>query len=151
MQNPPPGQQSYGTPYNAPPSPGGSGKSSTGLDPNVAALLSYVFGWVSGLIFFILEKENRFVRFHAMQSIFFNVLVAVGVIALWIVTFILVLVSSQLPDILGTLLGLVTSLIWLAFCVGLLIAWVMCLIRAYQGQIFKLPIIGNMAEKIVNK
>jgi len=44
-------------------------KSSTGLDENIAALLSYVFGWVSGLIFFLIEKDSRLVRFHAMQSI----------------------------------------------------------------------------------
>lgn len=136
MQNPPPGQIE---------------KSSTGLDANLAALLCYVFGWVSGLVFFLIEKESRLVRFHAMQAILFNVLIAVIAIVLWIVTFILILIGSQLPDIMGTLLGLVVSLIWLVFSVGLLIAWVMCLIRAYQYQYFKLPVIGNMAEKIVNK
>lgn len=136
MQNPPPGQIE---------------KSSTGLDANLAALLCYVFGWVSGLVFFLIEKESRLVRFHAMQAILFNVLVAVVAIVLWIVTFILILIGSQLPDIMGTLMGLAVSLIWLLFSVGLLIAWVMCLIRAYQYQYFKLPLIGNMAEKIVNK
>jgi uncharacterized membrane protein len=136
MQNPPTGQIE---------------KSSTGLDANLAALLCYVFGWVSGLVFFLIEKESRLVRFHAMQAILFNVLIAVIAIVLWIVTFILILIGSQLPDIMGTLLGLVVSLIWLVFSVGLLIAWVMCLIRAYQYQYFKLPVIGNMAEKIVNK
>ncbi len=136
MQNPPPGQIE---------------KSSTGLDANLAALLCYVFGWVSGLVFFLIEKESRLVRFHAMQAILFNVLIAVIAIVLWIVTFILILIGSQLPDIMGTLLGLVVSLIWLVFSVGLLVGWVMCLIRAYQYQYFKLPVIGNMAEKIVNK
>ncbi len=136
MQNPPPGQIE---------------KSSTGLDANLAALLCYVFGWVSGLVFFLIEKESRLVRFHAMQAILFNVLIAVIAIVLWIVTFILILIGSQLPDIMGTLLGLLVSLIWLVFSVGLLVGWVMCLIRAYQYQYFKLPVIGNMAEKIVNK
>jgi uncharacterized membrane protein len=45
------------------------GKSSTGMQPNVAALLSYVLGWITGLIFFLIEKENKFVRFHAAQSL----------------------------------------------------------------------------------
>ena len=45
------------------------GKSSTGIQPNVAALLAYLVGFVSGLVFFLIEKENKFVRFHAMQSI----------------------------------------------------------------------------------
>jgi uncharacterized membrane protein len=136
MQNPPPVQ----TP-----------KSSTGLDENIAALLSYVFGWVSGLIFFLIEKESRLVKFHAMQSILFNVLVVVTGIVLWIVTFILVLIGTQLPGFLGTILSLLVTLIWIVFWIGLLIAWIMCLIKAFQGQYFKLPIIGNFAEKFSAK
>ena len=54
MQNPPPVQ---------------TGKSSTGLDENIAALLAYVFGWISGLILFLMEKDSRLVRFHAMQYV----------------------------------------------------------------------------------
>lgn len=136
MQNPPPAQ---------------AGKSSTGLDENIAALLAYVFGWVSGLIFYLMEKDSKLVRFHAMQSIMLGVVVAVACIALWILTFVLVLVAAALPDIMGTLLSLLISLIWLVLSVGMLIAWILCLVRAYQSQFFKLPVIGNMAEKIVNK
>ena len=136
MQNPPPVQ----TP-----------KSSTGLDENIAALLSYVFGWVSGLIFFLIEKDSRLVRFHAMQSILFNVFIAITGIALWVVVFILLLISTQLPDILGSLMGLLVTLIWIVFSIGLLIGWVMCLIKAFQSQYFKLPIIGNLAEKFSTK
>ena len=136
MQNPPPGL---------------AGKSSTGLDENIAALLTYVFGWVSGLIFFLLEKDSKLVRFHAMQSILLNVFVAVLCFAGWIVTIVLVLIASQLPDILGTLVGLLATLVWVILGAGLLIAWILCLVRAYQGKFFKLPIIGNLAEKIVNK
>ena len=136
MQNPPSGQV---------------GKSSTGLDENIAALISYVFGWISGLVFFLIEKDSKLVRFHAMQSILFCVLVAVLGIALWVVTFLFLLVGASLPDIMGSLLALLGTFIWLIFSVGLLIAWILCLVRAYQGQFFKLPVIGNMAEKIVNK
>lgn len=136
MQNPPPGQ---------------AGKSSTGLDENIAALLAYVFGWVSGLVFYLIEKDSKLVRFHAMQSIMFNALVLVLSVVLWIVTLVLFLVLAMLPDIMGTLMGLLTSLLWLIFSVALLVGWIMCLVKAYQGQFFKLPIIGNMAEKIVNK
>jgi uncharacterized membrane protein len=136
MQNPPPGL---------------AGKSSTGLDENIAALLTYVFGWVSGLIFFLLEKDSKLVRFHGMQSILFNVFVAVLCFAGWIVTIVLVLIASQLPDILGTLVGLIATLVWIILGAGLLIAWILCLVRAYQGKFFKLPFIGNLAEKIVNK
>jgi uncharacterized membrane protein len=136
MQNPPSGQID---------------KSSTGLDENIAALLSYVFGWVSGLVFFLLEKDSKLVRFHAMQSILFCVVVAVLGIALWVVSFLIFLVGAMLPDIMGSLLALLGTFIWLIFSVALLIAWILCLVRAYQGQFFKLPVIGNMAEKIVNK
>jgi len=136
MQNPPPVQ---------------TGKSSTGLDENVAALIAYIFGWLSGLILLLMEKDSRLVRFHAMQSILLNVLVAVIGFVLWIVTFIFVLIASQMGGFLGTIVGLLATLIWIVFCVGLLIAWVMCLIKAYQGQFFKLPVIGNFAEKFVNK
>lgn len=133
------------------PPPGPAGKSSTGLDENIAALLAYVFGWISGLVFFLIEKDSKLVRFHAMQAILFNVCVIVLAVAIWIVTFVLILIASQLADIMGSLIGLVATLIWLVLSVGILIAWVLCLVRAYQGQYFKLPIIGNIAEKIVNK
>ena len=136
MQNPPLGQVA---------------KSSTGLDENIAALLSYIFGWVSGLIFFLIEKDSKFVRFHAMQSILFNVAVGVLCIVLWIVTFILVVIASQLAGALGSLIGLLATLFWFVVLGALLIAWILCLVRAYQLRYFKLPVIGNLAEKIVNK
>ena len=136
MQNPPPVQTT---------------KSSTGLDENVAALLSYVFGWISGLIFFLIEKDSRLVRFHAMQSLLFNVLIAIIAIALWVVLAVLLVVSTQLPGIISSLISLIATLLWIAICVGALIAWVFCLIKAYQSQYFKLPIIGNFAEKFSAK
>src|SRR4026209_2798491 len=108
MQNPPPVQTT---------------KSSTGLDENIAALLSYIFGWVSGLIFFLIEKDSRLVRFHAMQSILLNVSIGVLAFVVWIVVFILLIIVSQISDALSTIVGLLMTLIWLAFSVGILIAW----------------------------
>ena len=136
MQNPPPVQ---------------TAKSSTGLDENVAALLSYIFGWVSGLIFFLIEKDSRLVRFHAMQSILLNVLFAVAGIVLWVVSFIFLMISTQLPGALSTLVGLVFTLVWIIFSVGVLIAIVLCLVKAFQKQYYKFPIIGNFAEKFSAK
>jgi uncharacterized membrane protein len=133
------------------PAPGLPGKSSTGLDENIAALLTYIFGWISGLIFFLIEKDSKLVRFHALQSILFNVLVLIVCFAGWIVTLVLVLILSQLADIMGTLAGLVATLVWLIIGAALLIAFILCLVRAYQGKFFKLPVIGNLAEKFVNK
>jgi uncharacterized membrane protein len=144
MQNPPPVQVT-----NQPPVP--VSKSSTGLDENVAALLSYVFGWVSGLIFFLIEKDSRLVRFHAMQSLLFNVLVAVVGIVLWVVMFVLLLIGTQISGIVSTLITLIATLVWIALVIGILIAWIMCLIKAFQGQYFKLPVIGQFAEKFSAK
>ena len=144
MQNQPPVQVSSQPPAQV-------GKSSTGLDENIAALLSYVFGWVSGLIFFLIEKDSRLVRFHAMQSLLFNVLIAIVAIALWVVFAILWLIASQGPGVLSMLLGLVGTLVWLVLGIGILIGWIMCLIKAYGRQYFKLPIIGNFAEKFSTK
>ena len=136
MQNPPPVQTS---------------KSSTGLDENVAALLSYILGWVSGLVFFLIEKDSRLVRFHAMQSLLLNVSAAIIAIALWIVFAILFVVSTQISGIVSTLITLLGTLVWLVFIIGILIAVIMCLIKAYGRQYFKLPIIGNLAEKFSTK
>ena len=99
-------------------------KSSTGLDENVAGLLCYVLGWVSGLVFFLLETENKFVRFHAIQSILvFGVITVAGIVLGWI-------------PVIGWVIGL------LGF-----VLWVILMIRAYQGVKFKLPWSGNLAEK----
>jgi|SRR4030095_6073596 uncharacterized membrane protein len=132
MQNPPPGQP---------------GKSSTGLDENVASLISYVGGWLSGLIFFLIEKESRLVRFHAMQSILFNVIVVIVWIAIVVVAMILTIILGQISDVLASIAGLITFLLYLAIGLVVVIVWVMCLIKAYQSKMYKLPIIGNYAEK----
>ncbi|HJT27025.1 MAG TPA: DUF4870 domain-containing protein [Pyrinomonadaceae bacterium] len=144
MQNPPPVQVSSQPPAQA-------GKSSTGLDENIAALLSYIFGWVSGLIFFLIEKDSRLVRFHAMQSLLFNVLVGVVAIALWIVLFIVFMIAAQLSSALATVLSLVSILVWGVFLLAILAGFILCLVKAFQGQYFKLPVIGNFAEKFSAK
>ena len=133
------------------PSPVQTAKSSTGLDENIASLLSYVFGWVSGLIFFLIEKDSRLVRFHAMQSILLNAAALVVGIVLWIAWAILAIIFSQVSDVLASLVSFVLGLLILVFYIGLLIAVVFCLIKAYQKQYFKLPVIGNFAEKFSTK
>lgn len=144
MQNPPPVQMSSQPPVQ-------TAKSSTGLDENIAALLSYIFGWISGLVFFLIEKDSRLVRFHAMQSLIFNIVIAVVGIALWIVLFVFFLIVSQISGALATILSLVSVLVWLVFGVAILGGWILCLIKAFQGQYFKLPVIGNFAEKFSAK
>lgn len=118
-------------------------KSSTGLEPNVAALLAYVLTWVTGLIFFLIEKEDRFVRFHAMQAILFGVSTAT--------ISILVGIAIGVMTYLSAILGLLCLLAWLVCMLPFLAGWIICMIKAYQGQMLKLPLIGKMAEAIVNK
>jgi uncharacterized membrane protein len=135
MQNPPPDpayQAPAGTPGSA------HGKSSTGLDANIAAGIAYLFGWVSGLIFFLIEKESRFVRFHAMQSL----LLGAAFFVLWIVLRVL----GSVP-VVGLFAGLLGIVVWLAF----LVLWIICLVKAFTGKDFRIPVIGDYAANIVNK
>ena len=104
------------------------GTTDTGIKPNIAALLAYVVGFITGLIFILIEKKNKFVRFHAMQSI----VVFGGLFVLqWILPFIPVLgiLASGLLSILAVVL------------------WVVLMVKAYQGEMFKLPVVGDIAEK----
>jgi uncharacterized membrane protein len=140
MQNPPPVQTSSQPPAQV-------AKSSTGLDENIAALLSYVFGWITGLVFFLIEKDSRLVRFHAMQSIILSGGGFVVLIALWIVVFILSFIIGQVSGILGFLVSMVFGLVATVIGFAILIGAIIALIKAYQGQYFKLPVVGNLAEK----
>jgi len=144
MQNDPPVQAS-------PASPVAATKSSTGLDENVASLLAYVFGLVSGLIFFFIEKDSRLVRFHGMQSTLLAGVFVVGEMALVIIGFVLVLILSQISGLLSTLVWALISLVEFILFIAVLIGWIMCMIKAYNGQYFKLPILGNFAEKFSQK
>jgi len=134
---------------NPPPVP--VAKSSTGLDENIAALLAYIAGWVSGLVFFLIEKDSKLVRFHAVQSLILSVCAIVVGIVLWVVWIVLAIVASQIADAMGSIVTLLFGLLWLVLSVCFLAGWVLCLVRAYQGQYFKLPVIGNLAEKFANK
>jgi uncharacterized membrane protein len=102
-------------------------KTSTGLDANVAAALSYLVGFVTGIIFLLVEKENKFVRFHAMQS----TLLFIGIVLVNIVV-------NMIP-FLGFLIGVVVII------PGSAILWLLLLFKAYQGEEFKLPLVGQMA------
>jgi uncharacterized membrane protein len=106
----------------------------TGLQPNVAGLLCYLLWWVTGLIFLILEKEDKSVRFHAMQSI-----VVFGVIT---VILIILITLSSIP-VIGLILAILSWIVWLLSVV----LWIVLMVKAYQGQMYKLPVAGDIAEK----
>jgi uncharacterized membrane protein len=108
-----------------------STKTASGLDPNVAAALSYALGWVTGLLFVLTEPDNKFVRFHALQS-----------------------------TIVFAFLSVLCVLLQMFWLVGMLITvflvvpasavlWLILMFKAYQGERFKLPVVGDMAEQRV--
>jgi uncharacterized membrane protein len=105
-------------------------KTASGLDPNVAAALSYSIGWVTGLLFFATEPHNKFVRFHAMQAML--------VFGPACVAFLLCLSIPFLGWILSILIFYGSAALWLIL-----------MLKAYKGERFKLPIAGDMAEEKV--
>ena len=104
------------------------GKTSTGMEQNLEGLLCYVIGWVTGIIFLILEKDNKFVRFHAIQSI-----VVFGAFT------VLAVIFNFIP-VIGWILNLLLGIF--AF-----ILWIVLMVKAYSGQMYKLPVAGDIAEK----
>lgn len=117
------------------PSPQGTGKkSTTGLDSNVAGLLSYLLGWVTGLIFFLLEEKDEFVRFHALQSIVvFGVVTAVEIVLGFL---------SWIPYA-----GIVFTVLQALVGVTAFALWIVLMVRAYQGHRYKLGWAGDLAER----
>jgi uncharacterized membrane protein len=103
-------------------------KTTIGLEENVAGLLCYVLGWVSGIVFLILEPKNNFVRYHAIQSI-----IVFGAIN------IAMAILSPIP-IIGAVFFWILWVLWV-------ILWIVLMVRAYQGKKYKLPVSGNAAEK----
>ena len=106
-----------------------------GLADNVAGMLAY-FTIIPAIIFLVLEPYNksRFIRFHAWQSIFFNIA--------WWVLWIGLRIVLHIP-----FLGFLTFLIWPLIWLGGLIVWIILVIKANQNQMFKLPIIGDLAQQ----
>ncbi|MFP4198884.1 MAG: DUF4870 domain-containing protein [Halanaerobium sp.] len=104
-------------------------KTSLGLDENVEAILAYAGIWITGLIFLFIEKENNHVRFHAMQSLitFFSLFIISSLI---LVIPVIGIFISSLITFLGTVL------------------WFLLMYKAYNGEIFKLPYVGDLAEEL---
>ena len=99
-------------------------KSSTGLDENVAGFFCYLFVFITGIVFLVVEKKSSFVKFHARQST---------------ITFLILLVLSWIP--------VVGFLFWILS----IILWLLLMIKALQGQKYSLPIVGKWAEQKTNQ
>ncbi|QQS32666.1 MAG: hypothetical protein IPM50_13555 [Acidobacteriota bacterium] len=122
-------------------------KTALGLDANIGALLCYLPVCLISLIYSIIviatDKENTFVRFHAFQSLLLTVLYIVLVVAISLVGGV---ISAAVDSTIGSLF----SLLSLVVIVGFLGAMIFGMIKGFQGQIMKLPVIGDMAEKWAN-
>ena len=114
-----------------------------GIDPNLAGLLSYLVSIICPILFIAMEKENKYIRFHAMQALFLQV----GMFIVWIVLTILSVFLGSLGP-LGVLSCLLIPLEFVIF-IGYLVVAIMMMIKAYQGEYYKLPVIGDMAEKYI--
>lgn len=131
----------------ATPASGGGGAapgaaSSSGLTSNVAGALAYVLGFITGIIFLVIDpyKNDKFVRFHAFQSIFFNV----GLIAFWIVWSIL---TALLGALTFGVMGLLMALLGLVIALAIFGFWIFLMYKAYNNEQYMIPFIGELAKK----
>ncbi len=108
-----------------------TGGSATGLEPNVAGLLCYLGGWITGIVFLVIEQKNKFVRFHALQSI---------------VTFGALTVASALLNWVPFVGGFFSAVIG----VSAFVLWILLMVKAYQGELYKIPVAGQVAEGILS-
>ena len=134
-----------------------TGKSALGLEGNIAALIGYIF-WPIALVCVIMEKENKFVRFHAIQSLLYHAAIIVAAILLVIVVIFLGIIGiasaaagSSGGGAIGGILGSLVSLVWMIFILAYVVGLIYAAVQAYGNKMFKLPVVGNMAEKWSNK
>lgn len=97
------------------------------MDPNVAAAMSYALGWITGVLFLLTEPRNRFVRFHAMQSV-------------------LVFGAASVAFFLSLSIPLLGWLLSIVIVYGSAVLWLLLMFKAYQGEKFKLPVAGEIAD-----
>ncbi len=106
-----------------------------GVSENIAGVIAYILGWITGLILLVIEKENKFVRFHAAQST-----------ALYAGLFILNIVLGFLSGI--AYVGLIFSLISILVALISFVLWIFLMYKAFKGEMYRLPVIADYADKL---
>ena len=120
-------------------------ETSIGLQPNIAGLLCYVAGWITGIIFLVIEKKSTFVKFHAWQSIMtFGILTAIQIIVSPV--FAGIAVATLSPGLLVAS-GVLGTIVWILTFV----LWIILMIQAGTGKMWKVPLVGDWAEKQASK
>ncbi|MGM0381091.1 MAG: DUF4870 domain-containing protein [bacterium] len=121
---------------------GNSADTSTGMEPNVAGALSYLLGVITGILFYVIEKENEFIRFHAMQSIIlFGGLFVAGTLLSVVVTILAVI------PIIGWIIAALLSLFSLLLTPFIIALWVYLMYKAFNGERYELPLVGKYARE----
>ncbi len=119
------------------------GRSSVGLDENIAGALCYLLGVVTGVVFYLIERDSRFVRFHAVQSI----VVFGGVLVIQMVLAAAGVVLGTIP-VLGAVLSLIfVGLLSTLVSIAALALWVVLMYKAYRGERWRVPVAGGIAER----
>ena len=125
-----------------------TGKTALGLDTNVGAMLTYLpicgISLIYSIIVLVTDKSNKTVRFHAFQSLLLTAVYVVGIIAVAAVGGVLVAITGS------SILGLLVSLLYLVVIIGFLGLMIFGCIKAFQNGSYKLPVIGDMADKWSN-
>lgn len=119
----------------AQPTPGAPPTAATGMAPNVAGALAYLLGFITGILFLVLEpyKDDKFVRFHAFQSIFVCVAIFIAEVVLTILT---------------GFMAFIFWILWPLFSLAVFVLWLFLMYKAYSNEKFKLPVIGDQAERM---
>lgn len=124
-----------------------NGNTQLGISKNISGVLCYLLGWITGIIFLFIE-DDKFVRFHAIQSIIVFGGITVIQVALSVIMFIFGLLSIVLGGFafaLTSIVGVISTLVW----IGAFILWIILMVKAYQGDTYELPIAGEYTKKYV--
>ena len=124
---------------------GGAVESSSGLDENVAGALAYILGIITGVLFLVMESDNKFVRFHAAQSIALSIAFFVLYIVVMVIQFVLLFIPRV-----GFIVSGLFSLVWLVLWLGGVIVWLLMMYKAYNHEEYRLPVIGKIAANMAS-
>lgn len=126
-----------------------SAETSLGPKANVIGLLAYLFSPLTGLLVYFLEQDNEYARYHGAQSIAFGVTVIGLYVALTVVMLVVGTVAGAIPVVgvaLEMLLWVVNLLVSLVLWLGVFLTWLFLVVKAYQGEAVRLPVVTSLAE-----
>ncbi len=106
-----------------------------GVNENIAGVIAYLFGLISGIIILVIEKDNKFVRFHAAQS---------TVLSMAIIVFSIVIMMVGWIPIIGWLIALLSIFVYLA----IFLLWIFLMYKAFSGEMYRLPMLADYADKL---